>query len=1103
MASFLLRTLAKPFPVQRHEWPRVLVLLGVAVLIGMGFSTSRAASEALFLTRIGVAFLPYLLLANPLLILAFSTLYGLFADRLPNDRLLAYTALAPVPLILGLRLLIPLEAAGVYFALYALALSYATILATGWTVYLSGQYDVQEAKRLLPFISSGLLLGTLVGGLVVAACVPRIGAANVLLVWLACLLAVAAAVYGIRQCLAPLEAQRRKLQRPARRPGLLQHLKEGLAYSRTSPLFLTTAVVSIVTMAALQLLDFEYSTILSRAFPESGRLAAFLGIFDGLTTGAALLLQWFITPWSIRRLGVQGTNLLFPSILTASFAGLAVAPSLPSAVVARLTRTSLMPSLRGASRTLILNAVPRKMAARVRSFNTGIVMPLGQMSGALTLLLLKGVASAWLFPLLGLGLGAGCIYLSLRQNKAYAAALLELLREDKIHLLELDADELRQLDATAVAALSARLRSDQATLEHIASELPAEPQASMQALAQAQEEETLAAIELLRAIGSPHAFAALRDHLPYASPRLTAAALDALAAIGGAEAASVLRPYIDDPHPEVRVAAITGLQRLGDPTLAQRAATLLEDPEVQVRAAALAVILADARHPAQAQARQTLIAMLEAPDPATQRAALEVVPRAADPTLHGYLYRALDHPAAELRRQALRVLRQLAEAGRLTAPDAALLRALADDDPTSRELALQVLAALGSQAALESMLALLDDEQPQVREALVHALKPFGKRAVAPLLRVLQDPHRSLTAKKTALEALARLHGVQREQLRPFWEEALRHLYAYKLMLARLEAQPPGDADAFLRLALHNAIAQRLSLLLHLVAVWSSPQVAYLVESSLQDTDRYRRAQALEALENLSERRFTRLFLPILQAEDTREGTWQELARQQWQLAYRTLDEVLDACLQASDKWLVIGALLATHARTDVRDEAWRQRLQEFAAAADADIRHTAQRLLGQATAGPLRHLALSEAMLFLHRSALFRSLSLDQLRTVTAQLREREAAAGEVIFRQGDRSAELYLIVSGKVLIQHESNSGTHPLATLTAGDFFGDMAIFEDRPRSATALAVEPCLLLMLSPERFRQIIVQEPDIAFAIFRALSARLRRFDAEVAVTAG
>ncbi len=130
MHTLLFGTLEKLFPVQRHEWPKALMLLSVAALLGVGFTISRAASEAMFLIRFGVEYLPYLLLANPVLVLVTSAIYGAYADRIPDDRLMIYTSLLPVPLIILLRLLMLVGISWVYFVLYTFVLAYATILMT-------------------------------------------------------------------------------------------------------------------------------------------------------------------------------------------------------------------------------------------------------------------------------------------------------------------------------------------------------------------------------------------------------------------------------------------------------------------------------------------------------------------------------------------------------------------------------------------------------------------------------------------------------------------------------------------------------------------------------------------------------------------------------------------------------------------------------------------------------------------------------------------------------------------------------------------------------------------------------------------------------------
>lgn len=1099
--SRLLLFFSSLFSVQRHEWSKALMLLGVAALLGVGFSVSRAASEAMFLTRFGVQYLPYLQLVNPLLVLVAAMIYGAFASRIPNDRLLVYTALIPIPLILCMRFLIVFDLNWTYFLLFAFALAYASVLTTSWAVYLPGHYDVQEAKRLLPFISSGLLIGTVVGGIGVALCVPVMGAANVLFIWMGTLLVIIAMVQGITRIFTAMGAEARKVkpsrQQGARKQsGILQNLQEGVTYSRASALFLTTAIASIATAMALQLVDFEYSKIFAEKFPNSTDLTAFLGIVDGLTTVVALAIQWFVVPRCIRGLGVQGTNLLFPYTLTAAFGGLLMMPVLIPAIFARFTRYSLMPSLRGTTRTLILNAVPRKNGALVRSFNTGIVLPAGQVAGAVTLLALKGIGIPSLLPVAGLLISAVYVFYSYKQNTAYGGALLDLLKEDKIYLLDLEDDELRQLDEAAVATVGERLSMDQAEVCRMATESAGEPGELQQEIAQTHEEVSLAAIELLRTVGSPQAFAALSQHLPYASPRLTAMALDALATIGGTETAALVAPYIDDAEPQVRIAALNGLRRLQEPSIRQRAESLLDDLDVQVRAAALSITLADADGALSERASRIWKAMLESPHRETRMAALSVFPSVPETPLQKHVYRALDHTDLEIRRAALRVLGQLATAKRITEVKGAVLRSLVADDVELRQLTLQVLTAIGTDAALHHMLVLLDDEQPWIRETLIKSVKSFGKRAREPLFECLRSPRSSLLAKESALLALSGLDGVQVEQFQQFWEAELQDVYRYKLMLTCLQAHTLVKADAFVQVALSDAYEHTLSLLVHVLAIWTSPEVARLVDNSLHDTDRSKRAQALEALESLTERRFTRLFLPILEAHDEHPESWKEVAQRQWNMTFTEVPVVLDACRQCSHKWIQIGALLSERARTESTGEAWAARLKPIlASTTDDDVRNLVGHMLG--VEGEARSFALTEIMLFLKGLPLFSSMSLDQLRTIADHLEEREASAGELIFHQGDLSQDLYIITSGKVRIVQKHADTVHTIATLATGDFFGDMAIFEERPRLAAAVAAERATLLMLSPERFRRIVLREPAISFEIFRELSARLRRLQRE------
>jgi CRP-like cAMP-binding protein len=143
--------------------------------------------------------------------------------------------------------------------------------------------------------------------------------------------------------------------------------------------------------------------------------------------------------------------------------------------------------------------------------------------------------------------------------------------------------------------------------------------------------------------------------------------------------------------------------------------------------------------------------------------------------------------------------------------------------------------------------------------------------------------------------------------------------------------------------------------------------------------------------------------------------------------------------------------------------------------------------------------LSTTDKMLFLRRVSIFSGMTLEQLRVLSTHLEDQHFLRGEVIFEEGDFSQDLYMVVSGQVRIIIEYGTAHERIInTLGEGAFFGEMAIFEGAPRSATALTEQEAELLVLAPQKFKQTIYQKPDMAFEIFRELSGRLRRREEEI-----
>jgi CRP-like cAMP-binding protein len=98
----------------------------------------------------------------------------------------------------------------------------------------------------------------------------------------------------------------------------------------------------------------------------------------------------------------------------------------------------------------------------------------------------------------------------------------------------------------------------------------------------------------------------------------------------------------------------------------------------------------------------------------------------------------------------------------------------------------------------------------------------------------------------------------------------------------------------------------------------------------------------------------------------------------------------------------------------------------------------------------------------------------------------------GHVLFREGDHGEDMYIVQSGKVAIKKKVKDGETVLAVLEKGDFFGEMAMLERLPRSASAEMQEAGDLIVISGDMFGDMIKSNPEIAVRMLRKQSIRLR-----------
>lgn len=130
----------------------------------------------------------------------------------------------------------------------------------------------------------------------------------------------------------------------------------------------------------------------------------------------------------------------------------------------------------------------------------------------------------------------------------------------------------------------------------------------------------------------------------------------------------------------------------------------------------------------------------------------------------------------------------------------------------------------------------------------------------------------------------------------------------------------------------------------------------------------------------------------------------------------------------------------------------------------------------------------------------LFSHLEAEDLRGMFKAFTRREVEAGEQVFDQDEPSADVFLIIEGRVRIVRKAEDGREvTLAMLREGDFFGEISIFTGAPRTAAAVAAERSVMLVAQREQFLKTIVAQPRVGLKIIEEMSRRLMEADRTIA----
>lgn len=561
---------------------------------------------------------------------------------------------------------------------------------------------------------------------------------------------------------------------------------------------------------------------------------------------------------------------------------------------------------------------------------------------------------------------------------------------------------------------------------------------------------------------------------------------------------------LSDPDAAVRRAASDILADLADAQMVPALVKALDDPDVRVRANLLRALA----HSNASAAQDHVIACLADPDPGVQVQAIAALQRLApDPdVLVHQVSPLLGDPEPAVRAGAAAALLKLGPQ-----PDAlaSLQQMAAADDVDARVEAVNAFADWGDRSAVEPVAAALDDPHaavrraaaaalarigdPQclgllvgalgdsdrlVREAVASSIGMFGGDALDVTLGALADPE----LEAGAILALTHLPvepqaDIIRERARERIEQALRYHDLWRPVQRWAHEHEAAQllADSL------KQVSERYGInALRLLGTLADSEAFEAAVSSLGSGDQGQWANAVEILDSVSDRHTVRPLLRMWEPEpdDDRVDYTGPLLE-----SLRDEDPWVRACAALAARGISAGetdSLLTALARDDP-DETVRD------AAANA--------LTGEEPMQKLETLSVMERILFLKRVPLFADLAPAELKQVASITEEHLFHDEEVLAEQDEPGDELFIIVSGEVLVLVKKGESMAELARRSSGQYVGEMAVISQAPRMARLVAAGEVRTLCIGQKQFEVVLRERPETSLAVMRMLCERLRERD--------
>lgn len=1069
-----MRQLDKLLNIEKGEGKPAIILFAYFFFFGATLTVGKTARYAYFLNRSDITYLPLMFFLTAIVVAIIATINYIASKRYDLTRNLCHTISLSGFIFAISLILIQKNLSGFMIPFLYVWIDVITIVINfQFVMYASLVFNSRQAKRLFGIILCGSPIARIIIGAGIPPFVSQFGS-NYLLTLTAGFILCCVIMAWIARPYINNGPQTSQIE--YRAPDNNSTLE---SYFKMLALAIGAAAVATV------IIEYQFLIISNREFPTEEKIESFLGIFNSVTGFISLFSQLFFTRWILSRFGILSAIRILPAGLGIGSLAILVQPSLFSVLVAKVSEQITKFTLNKTSFDLLWVPVSPDQKQRKKLFIDDTIKTAMQgLAGLFIFALVK-----WSLPdpvlmrflsLAALVFIVIWLFTTSRLKNGYVSALVSAIEKRKLNF---DQIRLDTTDNDIIRTIKDALNSDEEAKQVFALDLISDLYLSPWS----------ATLNTLFKKGSPSVQA-----------KILAMATDHPEIISDADLQNTIE---EKGFLTGDALIISGKRNLTEmiPTMKNILENGQDESSEILAAAAIAVLIMN-KGPCDL-ARSTLEKILNSEDENLKVVVLRMLNYIPDYLTDTQLRECCLSDSSNVCSAALDIAHHRYDTGLIPCVINCLKHT------KTRHAARNVLEIYpsGDVAFFLNKMLIRGKTDRAHKVEIIRTLKDYpDSLSISILVHMLESPSLDIQAESIdALLEIARRKPLSAGILQQLSDESrtmAEHIYALYRMIDSIVSGPEG---VLLYDLYFSEIEQRTPMLIKLL-ILPVPEISVERYIPYKKYDFSSQSDNLiEIIDNILPRRESIYFIPLLQ--DISIADRCRVGQRFFNDLPNDLDTDLTRLINSSNEYhRIIGLDYAiSQSRMKVLEqidwtvfsdqEIYCEIISKYVAENHNTLMNLPQfpRHCFPKQSKELNMLSILEKTIILRGTNLFEGVPGESIYHVAQVMEEEHLGKGAFLFEKGDKGEYFYIIVTGEILI----HIGETELNKHYKGEYFGEMALLDDTPRSTSATALEETLLLKINQDNFLDVMMDHKEVRRSIMRILNERFRKLTDQYAMS--